>query len=224
MNKTLLMVLSYQKANQMLERHWPYLLKADCDIVGVGRINTICKFPSQRLIYQMDSGLDSYVNGDNLPRLFLSAVNRFAYAPELHQYDTAIILEPDTIFLKPPPPHPGGLAAVLAGGNSPGFHGTQYFHPVWRVDRETAKLMVEYGERMLQCGLIELGFPDRFIGLMVDLYDIPWTPFPEYSQQSLDTPTKIQQAREAIIEGAVAIHGVKTFDQLQAVTSGLVTP
>jgi len=72
--KTLLIVLGYERANEMLVRHWPYLLRADCDIMGVGREDSKCTFPIERLVHQAAIGKDSYVDGPNLPDYHIRAL------------------------------------------------------------------------------------------------------------------------------------------------------
>jgi hypothetical protein len=228
--KPLLCILSYAKANDMVARHWPWFEKAGADILFVGREDSDCRAPTgpenRSMIGTVKIGKDSYVSGDNLPRLFIDTLS---HVLTTYRHEDILLAEPDTIFVKPVPPRPHiglyGFSGCLAGGESKGFFAPYYFHPVWRVTRDTAALMVEYGERMLRCGMFELGFPDRWIGLMVHLYAIEWHPFPEFSVQAIDNPDKVKLARNVIASGyACAVHGIKTAEQLRAVTEGLVTP
>lgn len=223
--RTLLIILSYAKANDMVARHWPYFLKAGCDIMGVGREDSDCRFPTERLVYTAKIGKDSYVDGANLPEMHVRALevalsldyNQDTEAPQ--PYDSFALTEPDAIFLKPLPLHRGGLMATYSGGNSPGFLGSFFCHGPWHFDRWTAKQAVNFGKRMIAKGLVERGFPDRFWGLWCDLYDTKFTSFPNsYSQNRLDRPEFIQQARDAIAKGAFYVHGIKTIGELQAVT------
>lgn len=220
--KPLLAILSYQKANDMVMRHFPWWRKAGCDILGVGREDSTSLWPAvdDQFIGSIRVGKDSYVDGDNLIRLHLDVLKHCLTLEKYHEF---ILIEPDTLLLKEPPGVPFTFRATLKGGNSPGFLGSYFAHGPWRFPRHVAQRVVTCGERMLKVGLIERGFPDRFYGLLDDLYDIGFCNHAEnYSQNRLDRPEFIQQAREAIKAGAWAVHGVKSPQELQAVTEGLV--
>ena len=81
--------------------------------------------------------------------------------------------------------------------------------------------VIEFGGRMLKAQLYEKGFIDRFLGLMADLYNLPITAAPSYSTDTIDRPEFMQAARDAIKNGAVYLHGVKTESQLLELTKGL---
>lgn len=228
--RTLLVILSYEKANSMVERHWPFYMKSGYDIMGVGRENSRCVFPKEHLVWQVNIGKDEYVQGPNLPDYHVRALScalSLTYGGDAENpqpYTHFALTEPDAIFLKPLPLHPSGLMATYGGGNSKGFYGNAFFHGPWVVDRTTAQKFVDGGRAMLNCGLFELGFPDRFWGLWQELYGIKFTPMGRhsYSQNRLDRPEFIQQAREAIAAGACYTHGIKTAEELEAVTHGLI--
>lgn len=222
--KPLLAILSYQKANDMVMRHFPWYRKAGCDILGVGREDTTCLWPAvdAQFVGSIKCGRDSYVNGDNLIRLHLEVLQRFGEI-EAPFYTHIVLTEPDAIFVKPLPELPLGMMGTPVGFRSDGFHGSTYMHGPWIFDIVTARQVVELGMRMLNCGLIERGFPDRFYGLMLDLWpEIGFTKFPGYSQNRLDRPEYVAQAREAIAQGAYYVHGIKTEQELRAVTEGLI--
>lgn len=223
--KPLLTILSYVRANDIVRRHWDYYLKADCDIVGIGRETTSCEWPckvgERRLVAVQNIGEDSYVHGDNLIRLHIDTLD---YLLSLAgDYTHFALTEPDAIFLKPLAPECPvyGLRATLQGGRSPGFLGSFFCHGPWILDRHAATYAVNSARRMLKVGLIEQGFPDRFWGLLCDLYDLPYSKFNGYSQNRLDTPQFIENARQAIAGGCAAIHGIKSQEELRAVTEGL---
>lgn len=221
--RTLLIILSYARASDMVARHWPYFLRADADIMGVGREDTHCRFPPERLVWQANIGKDSYVNGSNLIELHVKALEvALTLTHDEQSYTHFALVEPDSIFLKPLPLHVGGLMATLGGYKSPGFHGNAFFHGPWYVDRETAKKVVAGGQAMLRVGLIENGFPDRWWGLWRELYDIRFTPLHTYSRNRIDNPQFVIEARRAIKEGYCYVHGIKTAEELKAVTEGLV--
>lgn len=194
--------------------------------MGVGREDSDCRFPHDRLVHQARIGKDEYVNGDNLPLYHINALQAamwLDYTDEngnLRSYDVLCLSEPDAIFLKPIPTHCGGLMATCSGGNSPGFLGSFFCHGPWVFDRHTAFKAIEFGKRMIARGLIEKGFPDRFWGLFCDLYGVQFTPFGPgtYSQNRLDRPEYIEGARKAVKSGAFYLHGLKTQEELTAVT------
>jgi len=224
--RMLLILLSYAKANEMVARHWPWYLQADADIMGVGRQDSDTQFPEARLVWTVDIGKDEYVNGANLPDLHVRALScglSLTYRdPDMEDeqpYTHFCLTEPDALFFKPPPLHRDGLMATYSGGNSPGFLGTAFFHGPWYFDRDTADKAVEFGRRMIDRGLIERGFPDRFWGLFCDLYGVKFTPFGKgtYSRNRLDRPEYIKEARQAIKDGIFYLHGVKTKEEMDAV-------
>lgn len=227
--KTLLVILSYAKANETVARHWPYYELTGCNILGVGREDSDCRWPTgpenRSMIGHIEVGKDSYVNGDNLCRRIVDVLERLVDGQEFQAYTDFLLTEHDAIFLHGLPGHMGGMITTLGGYGGSGFTGTKFYHGPWWVDRQTAGEMVLYGRRMLKLGLIETGFPDRFIGLMDDLYDLgvsysdEWT----YSRNALDRPEYIQEARKAIERGAWYVHGIKTEAQLKAVTEGVVS-
>lgn len=216
---TLIVILSYAGANEAVARHWPFWERTGCDILGVGREDTKCVFPQRdSLLGTIDIGQDGYVGKGDLPgrlvRLFEILTTDAAFKP----YTNYFITEHDGVILGPLPKRlQKGMVTTRACARSPGFRGENCFHPPWWVDRETCAKMAVYGRRMLKAGLNEQGFPDRFMGLMVDLYGIPWFTSNTYTRNTLDREEYIQQARCALANGAWFIHGIKTEYQLNAV-------
>lgn len=220
--KTLLVVLSHSGYNEVVARHWPFFLKGDCDILGIGRVNTKCVWPSERLVGYHDVGEESYVNGDNHIRRFLDTVEHCLTSEYLKVYSAFCLTEADACLFAPVPEiKPGQFITLPMGGGSDGFYGTQFFHTPWFMDRIVAGRILRYGKRMLRAGLIEKGFIDRFLGLLVDLSDIEVTPAEAYSQNTLDTPEKIQDAARAVREGAWHVHGLKTPEQLRQLSHAI---
>ena len=220
--KPLLAILSYVRANEIVARHWHWYRTAGCDILGVGRETTSCEWPAKvgqgGLVNVTNIGEDSYVHGDNLIRLHVDTLDYMLSL--IGDYTHFCLIEPDTIFVRPigtqdTPNY--GLKATLVGQGSPGFYGSFYCHGPWIFDRHGAQFAVNTARRMLKVGLIEKGFPDRFWGLLCDLSGLPYTRLHAYSQNRLDRPEYIQQARQAITEGALAVHGIKTEMELKSV-------
>lgn len=231
--KPLLVILGYQNAKATIYRHWKYYEASGCDIMGVGRVDKHVDWPypigERSFVFKCDIGVDSYVNGDNLPKQFVDLLAVLLDAPALKDYPSFFITEHDAIFTGPIPDRSerhdedSGLWTIrAAGGLDANFRGENCFHPPWWIDRYTAWQMCMYGRRMLKARLIENGFPDRFIGLMADLYSISWKSINGFSVNLIDRPEYVACARSAIIDDkAFYVHGIKTAQQLQAVTEGL---
>ena len=209
-----LLVQSCVSANQTVARHFPYYEKAGCDqIIGVLTTGGRCEWPGNNSI---EIGRDSYVDGDHLCRRLVDTVQAGidAGATEI------VVIEYDVCFFRALPDRmPSGLVMNATGGWSEGFRGRRYFHPPWMMDLDTAYRVVEAGREMLADGDIEKGFPDRFIGRLAERYDVPvheaW--FQNYTQNSLDQPEYLKQARQARLSGCHMIHGFKSKAQLEYV-------
>lgn len=222
--QTLLVIFSHSKANETVRRHWPYYLNSGCDILGVGRTDTHCQWPvpDGRFIGEINVGKESYANGDNHIVRFLDTLEHCMNAPELKKYKAWAFIEYDGVLFAPiPTPRIDTFYGKRAGYKDQGFLGQQYLHTPWIFDRIMAGRVLKAGRAMLQAGLIERGFLDRWFGLMIDLYDLDWkdTGAETYTQNSLDTTEKISDARRAIAAGCFYVHGIKTESQLKELTA-----
>lgn len=225
--KTLLAVQSHSLVNDTVRRHWPYYVASGCDILGVGREDTVCLWPlapgvirgNQRFVGWINVGKEGSANGDNHLRRVMDILLTFL---TLEEYTHAIVTEYDSLFFRPPPEHPGGLVAKVAGYRTEGFRGERFFHMPLYVDRPTAAAIIGYGEAMISVGMIEHGFIDRFLGLMVDLYPLKWTDTGDttYTQNSI-YEQHVPEVRDMIRRGGWFCHGVKTEAILHAITEGL---
>lgn len=218
MTKTLIVVLTHAEASPILEMNWPWLLKAGTDIAIVTHEGDEHQFavPRPQLAYTTGIGK----NPNDMPHRW---VTRFMGVLEwclTTDYRSFCIVESDVIFVRPLPAHPGGLVATLAGYRSDVFHGSKYWHCPWWVSHRTAQKIVRWGKAMLGASLDELGFVDRFIGLMADLYPLQIIPAPFYSRNTI-LPQHYAEARSAFIAGAYGAHGIKTPQILAAITDGL---
>lgn len=218
--KTLLIIQGYGRAQERIRRHWPWYLRAGCDILGIDRIDGRVHWPSERLIGVCQSGWDTYVQGANLVNLLIDC---FRIGLTYYAYSDFCVIENDSIFLDKLPEHPGSCLNTCIGGyQTSGFRAKHFFHTPWWADRPTAELIVRLGERLVAAELIERGFPDRWLGLLCDLYPefIRWRNDPAFwSVNDVSVPpTLIECAREAIARGTIYIHGIKTPEQLEAVT------
>jgi hypothetical protein len=222
MSPTLIAVLGHAAAKATIERHAPYWEKAECDIVCVGRKDIEVPWPSiKRQVGALRIGNDGYAGGLNhLERLMI--LLRW-FAEERKSYSSICVIEYDGVFLGPL--RVGQQLRIFmstpAGGSdgSDGFAPCTYFHTPWWFDHYGAQLVLDYGSRMLNMQIYERGFVDRWLGLLVGLYRLPWSPAPSFSVNSLDRPEYMAAAREAVRKGAVYVHGVKTELQLKHLTA-----
>jgi len=222
--KPLVAILSHSGANDTIARHWPYFLKAEADLLLVGRVNTHCVFPTEapgRKIYRIDSGTEAHADGANHILRFLDVIRKFLQSPAFADYDVLVVTEYDSIWLGPipdPPGVPDGIHAYLAGGHEPmrdsRWYSTRFVHTPWMMNRATAEKVFTIGHRLLRANLIEHGFIDRWLGLIMDLYAIPFHQTQTFSSNSLDTAPFMAAARTAVKCGAWYVHGVKTQEQL----------
>lgn len=230
-HKPLVAVLYHSRVNETVLRHFPYYINSGADLLMVGRTNTNCVRPggdkwvhddgSFQNIYDTNIGPESGPMGANHIERFLGVLDLFTWDNRFENHTHICITEYDAIFLKPIPEKVldvrGMLIATPAGFHTPDnwFHSSRFFHTPWMMDRTCAERIMKYGNRMLRAGLIEKGFVDRFLGLLVDLHDIPVWSDATYSANSLDTPAFMAGARKALADGCWHLHGVKTKDQLQ---------
>lgn len=225
--KTLLCVLTHSAANETFARNFPWYQRAGLPILGVGRVDKEMFWPND--IEHIDIGDEEYIKDDAQLWRFVTLLTLLraglGQQPDKPPYDAYAITEYDCIWTRKMPEIPGwsfiSLATQIAGHKSGGFRGSRFFHCPWIVQRKDLAYFIDYGERMLNAGLNEHGFIDRWLGLMADLYDIRVHEINGYTRNTLDQPEHIAQAIDAIKDGACVIHGVKTADQLAAVTKGL---
>lgn len=223
-NKPLLVVLSHSGANETVSRHWPWYARGEADILGVGRQGTKCEWPPYEgftghhgFIGSIDIGQESYANGSNHNERLLAVLN---HCVKKTRYTSFCVIEYDCLLFKPLIfNEPGAwFISTPAGGKSPGFSGTRFYHCPWWFSREMAIQVLDWGDRMLSAGLIEQGFIDRWLGLMSDLYPMQLTNSGWYSRNTIGLEN-VAEARTAIAAGAHGVHGVKTAEVLEALTT-----
>ncbi len=223
--KTLLAIMSYAKANATVARHFPWWLRSECDMIGVGHIDTECVWPEHpRFIGSIRCQKDSYAVGDNHILRFIDVLRHFLHSPDLKGYGAICVIEYDGIFLKPfPRIRPGEIIMKLAGNRDGDFRGSKYWHTPWAMDRIMAGKILTWGKAMHAAGLIEHGFIDRWLGLMFDLHgvDVTDTGCATYTQNTIDNQEKILECRRAVENGAWYVHGIKSAEVLQAITLGI---
>lgn len=210
--KLLLAIQSHEKANTMVARHCPYYLNAGADeIHGIGTTNGNCIWPDGVASFKI--GEEGYTHGDRLPRRIIDTIGHCLSTDCSH----FCIIESDAIFLKKIP-HWEGMAGHLTGGRLRDSHPSFFMHCPWFMDRPTAERLVEIGRPMLNevvIGRVEentdffLAWVTERAGIVVNFNFMK-----QYTQNSLNVPHQLEEAKQAIANGVEIIHGVKTQDQL----------
>ena len=210
-----LMLQTYPGANGRILAHFPYYRTSGCEkVVGVVTEGGGCFWPTKDTV---TIGPDRYASGSHLPMRLLKSIEHGLAL----KADTIVVSEWDCLFFKPIPRDlPKGLVMTRTGGNSPGFEGQSFYHPPWIMDSSTAKEVLAVGYKLVADGRIEQGFPDRFIGLVAEVGGITvhGDIISRYTQNTIDRPEWVAEARAARRGGCHAVHGVKTQAVLNAIT------
>lgn len=228
--KPLLAIISCQKDNELVERHWPWFKKAGCDIVGCGSRDGQTKWPEDISVLNTGQmGLVALSIGGTAIAGLLQQELDILEAFQNSEYDSVAIVESDNLIIKPLPQHPGKLLlAPIVPNRSPQWFSTPvYFStPRW-YDRETAGHIRHHGEQLLREGRNEHWCSDRFVALAVWRASVRYMNF-GWTQMPVNGPGErhhsesfVRDARAAIALGAPSIHGVKTVEQLKAITEEL---
>ena len=162
-----------------------------------------------------------FADPTNLP-LRLTAIWEDFLASE---FERAVIIECDTLVAGPVPDYPEGFASMLAGNwIYPSGLVNPFFHTPWIFNRQRAEEFLLAGRSLLADGTVArdklLGSPDFFIGRIFDILQIGWSEtFPmTFSRNTVETAADAEIARNTLAAGGWMVHGVKTQDQLQAIT------
>jgi len=214
MKRLALAIQTFPRANDALRRHWPNFLKAGADEMLV--ISTTCGkcWTPDGVLSEM-IGADLYITGGHLPSRLLRTFQRLRDT----KADWFCVAEYDVLFLKSIPRDlPEGLTAHLAGGKPAGCHCNAFYHGPWCCDRETADTIVQCGYEILASKQFDAS-PDCFLGQIVEKAQIPVHTdiLKSYSRNTIHAPWD-DEALEAVRNGAVCVHGVKTEDVFSKLT------
>lgn len=218
--KTALLIISHPRVNKVVAQNWPWYVKSGGDVIGVCDRGTGCVWPKGvKRVLEFDEIDDQ--RGKLIGRFF-QVLEWCVVDSQNGGYDRYAISEYDVCFVRPIPYYLPPFVATRAGQKSPGFCGQYYYHCPWILSGNAACQLLTQGRKMLKAGIDESGHIDRFIGLFDDLYDAQIQSGANYSRNSLDRPEYIREAQEAVKNPeCFAVHGVKTPDQLEAVTQNL---
>lgn len=216
MNATVV-IITHPGAQDILNRNWPYLQVCGPPIVVEHDDKPPMMFPSPPA--------EVWRIGTDPGKQTLGTLGRFISVIESFQADGAEtdlwIVEADTILLRPPPTVEW-ICGTLAGHGDPvgpnmTFHGRHYYHCPWGFNVNAIPPFLALSRRMLNSGLFEHCFIDRFLGLYADLcpnavfHGLAWS-------RNTAELQDVEMIRAMVANGAWAVHGVKTQEVLEAIT------
>lgn len=206
----LLAVLTCQSATETAKRHWSSWQKHFDDIVFVTTVDSNCWVPDG--IEQWPVGRDYYPDrdkpDDNLPRRTLSVLEWFLKRRQADS-DRLVLIEYDVVIFDTPTFKHEFSATLFE----------QFVHPPWAFSRSCAEKFWRTGSTLLRHGVITGGWPDRHLKLIMDLVAPSVDLNCNYTKNTLDEEWMLKEARERIKDGAWAVHGIKTKEQLEALTA-----
>lgn len=206
--KPLLVIFAYGGMDDMIERHWPFWERAQCDMLLSFPTDAPCKRGGLAFNSSQHHGAEI------MRRIFRT----FGHVLKMG-YDTYYFTEGDSICLrKVPRALEGGLHGFLWKNNDPNFRASSYPHYCHSMNRNTLTKLALMSKQYDPGA--EMGFQDRLIGRICEETGIPMFHRPDlcYSRNRLDTPEYVQQARDAIAGGVCFVHGIKTALELEEVT------
>lgn len=208
----LLAIHSYPLANAGVARHFPYYEKSGAQkILGIGTTDNGCTWPEG--VEHVEIGRNDYINADHLPRRLMSTIRLMLLTP----FDRFCIIEWDCLFFHPLPWFEG-MAAFHAGNSLPGMKAKKFFHCPWAFDYETGHRWLKKADELIAHVEGHEASPDVFLGWVAEEAGIEITqPWEGFSRNSVDNPADVELAREAYRNGAVAIHGIKTPENLRRI-------
>lgn len=215
MNHLALAIQTFPGANTTLARHWEHFKRAGADqIIVITTTDGGCVVPENAMCEPI--GANIYITGTHLPRRLLRT---FQYLVDMMKADWFCVAEYDILFTLPVPRDlPLGLTAHFAGTKPAGCYCNMFLHGPWICDRDTAINIVMNGYELISAGTVDPS-PDCFLGQIVERAGIPVHTdlLKSYSRNTIHGETWILEAREAVLRGAVSIHGVKDADVLRRI-------
>lgn len=215
-SKTLLVIQSHAEAYGQMKWSWPHYNLPGWDIMGVTPEDSMHQWPPG-IRHQTVLGLAGYMT-PNLVKRWIETWDLVQRSPE---YTDFCMIEPDSVFLRKPPVHPGGMFTHLSGGGIVGgtFKAQKFFHTPWWADKAAAGIIVEEGRKLIAEGEFENGSPDFFLGLISDRRpDLKIRETKTWSCNGGSLGHLRESAEQAIREGAWFLHGLRTPEELRWMT------
>lgn len=212
---TLLVIQSFEKSKDQVFRQFPHYQLPGWDILGCCPEDSFHAWPPD-IHYCELIGKSAYFSEPQLVKTWVKTWETLLMRDCYAKYDNFCMIEYDGIFLRTPPPHPGGLFTHLAGGSQGGFKAKQFYHTPWWADRTTAMVIVEEGNKMIAEGEFEHGSPDVFLGLLTDRRpEIKVTETHTFSTNGGGWPDCRDKLDTAVKNGCWYAHGLRTEEELK---------
>lgn len=216
---TLLVIQSWGGALEQVRRQWPYYTLPGWDICGCCPEDSFHTWPAE-IRYCELIGKSAYFPNPQLVKTWVKTWETLLLRDCYKKYESFCMIEYDSVFLRQPPPHPGGLFSHLAGGPMQGFKASRFFHCPWFADRATAAIIVEEGNKLISEGEFEHGSPDVFLGLITDRRpEIKVTETGTFSTNGGGWPDHKDAIAKAVKNGCWFAHGLRTQQELDWVLS-----
>lgn len=165
--------------------------------------------------YVRDWGEEGY-STPGLIRRWVAVFETFVADPALSRYGSILVVEYDSVFLKPAPAVPEGFFTHLAGGNIGGFKAERFYHCPWGASRQGAEAIVAEGRKLMADGDFEGGSPDFFMGLIIqNRPEVLLHETGTFSVNGGNLPERKPEAIEALNKGTWFLHGLRTKDELE---------
>lgn len=164
---TLLIIQSHEAHKPLVDMCWPQNQIPGWPIFGVTPENSGHSWPPN-IFHCAMIGSGGYMQPEVIKR-WVRTWEIVTKEEKFKDFTDFCMIESDSLFLRKPEPHPGGLVARLAGGPVGGASkASRFFHCVWWPDRKTAEIIVDEGKKLIAAGEFELCSPDLFLGLICD--------------------------------------------------------
>lgn len=219
--RNLLVIHSYPGGNETAMRHHRFWDASGADFcVGVGTNAGGTWFPWH--YGHIELGEDKYLDASHLPQRLVDTMGWFWTTGA----DVMALLEYDCIPFKPLPfSGVKGIACHHTGSQTWGSKASFYSHNPWLVTRDTARAICTEGQKAIDEGICAWNAPesspDVFIAYVCERLGIvpDFEAFTLFTRNKLDIPGDLQLARDAYRNKVDCIHGIKSADQLEFITT-----
>lgn len=209
----LAVIMAHHGTEEICRRHLPYWKKDASDLVFFSPANSVVDLPDQEIwAWGRASHHDTEANRRFIHVLEMAARTNFEYI-SVHEYDS--------LSLGAIPLRYGRLCGNVfkIGEVDPRFKGKFFIHPPLTMDRST---LIRVVDALHEVGAeAECGFWDRLLGYACERHGIEPFSFRAhglgYAQNTIE-PCHFAEAKAAVANGAVMVHGIKTREAFNAVT------
>lgn len=203
---TLLVVMSWEGNYEIAKRHFKHWTITGWPIVGTCPEDASHPWPPD-VWHARNIGKAGYNNPD-LIRRWLRTVECLM-EPQYNAFTDFCVIESDSVFLSPPPTHPGWLFTHLAGGKlNQGEQANAFYHTPWWFDRAAAAVIIKRGRELIAEEQWEIGSPDVFLGRIIEDTKLPWTETNTFSVNGGMMHYMLPAAIEAVKKGVWYVHGI----------------